>query len=63
MTRFIVLLATLLGCCQDADSIASNMQLGNVVTFERGRVCVDSTERGLSFSAKVCSRRCDDGGV
>jgi hypothetical protein len=46
-----------LGGCWLCLDVEENIRVGNIVTYERGRVCVDSTHRGLSSSAKLCFRR------
>jgi hypothetical protein len=47
------------GCCVDVDKfVEKNARLGNTITYKDGRVCSDSTRRGLSSSARVCVRPC-----
>ena len=43
------------GCCLDAER---NAALGNIITYEHGKVCVDSSQRGLASSGKICGRPC-----
>jgi len=50
----LLLLPWISGCCLD---IEENQRLGNIITYERGKVCTDSTQRGLSSSAKLCFSR------
>ncbi len=55
---FVVGALFLSGCCLD---IEANLREGNIITYERGKVCTDSTQRGLANSAKVCfSRVCKE---
>ena len=50
---FIAVLVS--GCCIDAER---NTELGNIITYKGNKVCVDSTQRGLAASAKICGRPC-----
>ncbi len=50
----ILLVFGLSGCCIDVDE---NIRVGNIITYENGRVCTDSTQRGLANAAKICFAR------
>ncbi len=50
----ILCVVWLSGCCLDVEE---NLRVGNIITYERGKVCTDSTQRGLSSSAKLCFSR------
>ena len=43
------------GCCIDPEA---NAELGNIITYEGNRVCVDSTQRDIAWSGKICGRLC-----
>lgn len=58
MTRCLtalLMVAWLSGCCIDPEA---NARKGNIITYENGKVCTDSTQRGLSSSAKICAPIC-----
>ena len=54
-TLLLLVVLGISGCCIDTES---NAALGNIITYERGRVCVDSRQRGLASSGKICGRPC-----
>ncbi len=58
MIRFIALLLALGGCCLDEEAIEENIALGNTVSYEDGRICVDSRGRDIPSKAKICAPRC-----
>ena len=54
--RYWMLLCVLVsGCCIDPDR---NAEMGNIITYEGNKVCVDSGQRELEASAKICGRVC-----
>ena len=59
MRLWVLCVVVLSGCCIDPEV---NAELGNIITYERGKVCADSTQRtDIVSKGKICGRICSKG--